>query len=158
MYYFAYSSNMSFEHMRRLCGWHFRVLGAAILPNFEFGADKRGYATIRPKKGSKVAGVLYELDQSSLDILDDFDGYPKIFDRIEVEVSLVDDLKYKAWVYVQSPEQFGGSYFKEDFLKRVIAGARENRLPEAWVKFLESLSHDSNHSTTFFKEKKWPST
>jgi gamma-glutamylcyclotransferase (GGCT)/AIG2-like uncharacterized protein YtfP len=153
MHYFAYSSNMSFEHMRRLCGWHFRVLGAAILQDFEFGADKRGYATIRPKKGSKVAGVLYELDQASLDILDDFDGYPKIFNRIEAEVHLEGGLQYKAWVYAQSPEQFGGSHFKEDFLKRVIAGARENRLPEAWLKFLESFSNDPSHSTAFSKEK-----
>ena len=138
--------------MRRLCGWHFHVLGAASLPDFEFGPDQRGYATIRPSKGVQVAGVLYELDQACLDILDDFDGYPKIFDRIEVEVNLENGPKYKAWVYVQSPEQFGGKYIKADFLKRVIAGATENRLPKAWLKFLESFSHGaSGHEGSFRK-------
>jgi gamma-glutamylcyclotransferase (GGCT)/AIG2-like uncharacterized protein YtfP len=145
MYYFAYSSNMSFEHMRRLCGWHFSVLGAAALPDFEFGPDLRGYATIRPKKGSEVFGVLYEIDKEGLDALDDFDGYPQVFERPEVFTKLVEGGKvFKAWVYAQKLDQFGGTYIKEDFLRRVIAGARENRLPENWIKFLESFSQQKN--------------
>ncbi|MBI5530960.1 MAG: gamma-glutamylcyclotransferase [Candidatus Doudnabacteria bacterium] len=131
---------MNLEHMRRLCGWHFRVLGAAILEGYEFGPDMRGYANIRPSAGDKVYGVLYELDEERLSILDDFEGYPNVFNRIEVEVSKVgaSGNKYITWVYLEKPEQFGGSYVKEDYLKRVIIGARENRLPEAWIEKLES--------------------
>jgi gamma-glutamylcyclotransferase len=144
MHYFAYSSNMSFEHMRRMCGRHFTVLGAAILEGFEFGPDHRGYANIREKQGSKVFGVLYEVDQEGLDILDDFDGYPTVFNRMEVTVKNQDGESFKTWVYIQPAEQFGGKYIKVDFLKRVIAGARENRLPENWLEFLESFSEGDN--------------
>ena len=146
MYYFAYSSNMSFEHMRRLCGWHFFILGAATLPDFEFGSDLRGYATIRPRKGSHVAGVLYEVDRQCMDCLDDFDGYPEVFDRIEVEVAGPDNHRHKAWVYAQAPEMFGGRFIKQGFLKRVIAGARENRLPETWIKFLETFANNDDQA------------
>ena len=146
MHYFAYSSNMSFEHMRRLCGRHFTVLGAATLRDFEFGPDMRGYATIRPYKGSQVAGVLYEVNSKCIDALDDFDGYPDIFDRIEVEVVGPDNNKHKAWVYAQSPEKFGGKFIKHEFLKRVIAAAKDNRLPEPWIKFLESFANNNDQA------------
>ncbi len=130
--------------MRRLCGWHFSVLGAAALDGFEFGPDHRGYANIREKTGSRVFGVLYEVDQEGLDILDDFDGYPTVFNRREVTVKSQYGEIFKAWVYVQSPENFGGSYIKGDFLKRVISGAMENRLPEKWLKFLASFSESAD--------------
>ena len=63
MYYFAYGSNMNLEHMRRICGWHFTVLGGVILEDYQFGPDTRGYANIRPAPGQKVYGLVYEVDQ-----------------------------------------------------------------------------------------------
>ncbi len=137
---------MNFEHMRRLCGWHFTVLGSATLPDFEFGPDLRGYATIRPRQGSAVAGVLYEVDSECIEALDDFDGYPQVFDRIEVEVVGSDSHKAQAWVYAQSPEKFGGRFIKQEFLKRVIAAARDNRLPEPWIKFLETFANNDDQA------------
>ena len=140
MYYFAYGSNMNLEQMRRLCGWHFKVLGAVELPNYEFGPDSRGYANIREKQNSKIFGVLYELDQHALDILDEFEGFPQVFNRVEVEVAdIVDGEVFTASVYIENPKNFGSGEIKEDYLKRLIAGARENRLPETWIEFLESF-------------------
>jgi gamma-glutamylcyclotransferase (GGCT)/AIG2-like uncharacterized protein YtfP len=139
MYYFAYGSNLSLEHMRRLCGWHFQVIGPAVLEGYEFSPDSRGYATITPKTGSKTWGVLYDADQFCIDALDDFEGYPEVFGRPEVEVIGEDGKKYKAWVYVGKALESGTRYIKEDYLRRAIAGAAENRLPEEWIKFLESF-------------------
>ena len=139
MYYFAYSSNMNFDHMRRLCGRHFSVLGVATLKDYEFGPDLRGYFNIREKSGAQVTGVLYQIDQHCLDVLDDAEGYPEVFKRIEVQVSDMKNEMVKAWVYIQDAAQFGGKYVKPDFLRRVIVGARENRLPEIWIKALESF-------------------
>jgi gamma-glutamylcyclotransferase (GGCT)/AIG2-like uncharacterized protein YtfP len=130
---------MNLDHMRRLCGWHFRVLGNAVLENYEFGPDTRGYANIRPKEGSKVHGVFYELDDFSLKALDKFEGYPQVFDRTEVKVLDTEGKYHKAWAYKEHEDHFGGDYIKQDYLKRVIAGARENRLPEEWIIFLEKF-------------------
>ncbi len=130
---------MNLDHMRRLCGWHFKLHGSASLENYEFGPDTRGYANIRPKAGSKVFGVLYELDEVSLKALDKFEGYPIVFNRAEVKVSDMSGKPHKAWAYTEHEDSFGGDYIKQDYLKRVIAGALENRLPEEWVSFLSSF-------------------
>jgi gamma-glutamylcyclotransferase (GGCT)/AIG2-like uncharacterized protein YtfP len=139
MYYFAYGSNMNLEHMRRLCGWHVKVLGVAVLPDFDFGPDTRGFANIKAAAGKKVYGVLFEVDQHCIDTLDDFEGHPEVFGRDEVEVVGINDKAYKAWVYLEKPNEFGGTYIKADYMRRVLVGAQENRLPEEWIKFLGSF-------------------
>ena len=139
MYYFAYGSNMSFDHMRKICGWHFSAVGQATLENFVPGVDFRGYINIKEHKGGKVLGVLYNIDEKGLEALDEFEGVPDVFKRIEVEVLDESQEKYLAWVYLQSQEQFGGDYIREEYLNRVILGARENHLPEDWIEYLESF-------------------
>lgn len=139
MYYFAYASNLNLEHMRRLLGWHFSVLGPATLADFYFAPDKRGYASIFPKAGSRVWGVLYELEPGSLDILDEFEGYPEVFGRQEVLAVDSAGKSYKAWVYLEPEDQLASGKIKEDYLRRTIAGAVQNHLPEEWVKFLENF-------------------
>jgi gamma-glutamylcyclotransferase (GGCT)/AIG2-like uncharacterized protein YtfP len=140
MNYFGYGSNMNLDHMRRLCGWHFRVLGAARLKDFELGADLRGFATIHDRKDSVVLGVLYEIDQECLDILDEFEGYPDVFSRREVNVEDMAGKKYVTWVYIEPADQFLPKGIREEYIRRAVAGAVENHLPEQWVKFLESLA------------------
>ena len=130
---------MNPDQMRRLCGWHFQVLGVATLQDYEFGVDLRGFARVKFKKGSHVFGVLFDVDQYCIDALDEFEGYPEVFTRPELEV--VDDFghKYKAWVYMQPQDQLGGTVIKDEHMRRIIAGAKENRLPDEWIKFLESF-------------------
>lgn len=140
MYYFAYGSNMNLDHMRRLLGWHFRVLGVARLEGFELGADPRGFATIREQAGHHTMGVLFELDSKGLDILDDFEGYPEVFGRKMVIVTDAVGKQFETWVYMEPADQFGGTYYREDYMRRVIAAAYENRLPEEWIKYLERFS------------------
>jgi gamma-glutamylcyclotransferase (GGCT)/AIG2-like uncharacterized protein YtfP len=139
MYYFAYGSSMNFHQMRRICGWHFTMLGQALLPDFEFGLDLRGYANIRQKKNSKVFGVLYEVDQHCIDVMDEYEGCPNIFSRLLVEATDKDGVLYKAWVYLEKPEEFGGKQVNETHFKMLIAGAMANRLPKEWINFLQSF-------------------
>jgi len=130
---------MVLEHMRRLCGWHCHVLGRAELPGYEIGLDFRGYANIRVKATETVQGVLFEVDQEAIKALDAFEGYPAVFDRIEVLVKDDEGREMKAWVYIESADQFGGTNPRMEYFNRVIAGAKENRLPEEWVKKLNSM-------------------
>jgi gamma-glutamylcyclotransferase (GGCT)/AIG2-like uncharacterized protein YtfP len=139
MYYFAYGSNMNLDHMRRLCGWHFHVLGKAYLENYELGPDLRGFATVRVKDGEQVWGVLFEIDQTALDSMDDFEGYPDIFNRREAQVKDEKEKSFKAWFYLEPEDQFGGKSLKEAYLRRALIGARENHLPKEWLAYLESL-------------------
>lgn len=131
---------MNLEHMRRLCGWHFQLLGMAKLLSYKFGPDSRGYANIIPASNSQVYGVLYDLDEHCMSILDEFEGVPEVFHRVEIEVINSDGEAVKAWVYIEMPHFFGGQHIKEGYLKKVIAGAIENKLPENWIKFLQSFT------------------
>ena len=131
---------MSLDQMRRLCGWHFQLLGEARLPDYQFGADLRGFASAEPKKGANVLGVLFDVDQYCIDALDEFEGYPDVFKRPEVEVVDSFGHKYKAWIYIQPADQLGGKTIKDEHMRRIIAGALENRLPEQWIKFLEGFA------------------
>lgn len=139
MYYFAYGSNLNLDHMRRICGWHFHVLGVAELSGYELGGDGRGFANIRPQSGKQVVGVLYDVDQHSLDALDEYEGYPNVFNRVEVQVKDDSGETYTAWVYLEKAELFGGDFWQEEYLKRVVSGAVENHLPQEWIDFLYSF-------------------
>ncbi len=139
MYYFAYGSNMNLEHMRRLCGWHSRMLCRAKLPDFEIGLDSRGYANIRPKAGAEVWGVLFEIDEAGLAVLDRFEGYPEVFGRQEVVVLDESNMEYHSQVYIEAPEEFNGKTARGEYFRRVIGAAYENRLPKEWIKKLEAF-------------------
>ncbi len=129
---------MNFEQMRRLCGWNFKLVGPALLPDFELGLDNRGYFNIRSKVGNKIFGVLYFLKNPALAVLDEFEGHPDVFNRIEVDAQM-DGQKYPAWVYLEAAEHFNGKFINGDHLKRVISGAIENHLPKEWIDFLNSF-------------------
>lgn len=139
MNYFAYGSNMNLGHMRRLAGWNFRVLGPGKLMDFEFGLDLRGYNNIRPKAGDHVWGVLFEINEAALAAMDEFEGYPNVFNRQEVGVTDGSGKKHTAWVYLQPADQFGGKSPRPDYLRRIMTGAIENGLPEVWIRKLEKF-------------------
>lgn len=126
--------------MRRICGWHCRFLGRAKLVDYEAGLGKRGYLNIRPQKGQEVFGVLYEIDEDGISMLDQFEDYPHVFERKELFVFDDHKIKYKAHVYFEPIEQFGGLVPKEVFFRRVIAAAREVHLPEEWIKKIELIA------------------
>jgi gamma-glutamylcyclotransferase (GGCT)/AIG2-like uncharacterized protein YtfP len=139
MYYFAYGSNMNLEHMRKLCGWHCQLLCRTKLPNFEVGLDSRGYANIRPKVQDEVWGLLFEIDEDGLNMLDEFEGYPTVFGREEVTVFDDNKVKYKAQVYIEPATEFGGNEARVEYFRRVIGAAYEHHLPEEWIRKLEGF-------------------
>lgn len=139
MYYFAYGSNMNLEHMRKLCGWNFTVLGVAYLPEYNIAPDFRGYINIKPNSGTKVYGVLYKVNQEVLDTLDEFEGYPTVFNRQMITVVDEENDNYDAWVYIETPGQFGGDFVKAEYINRVIIGAKENHLPAEWIEYLKNF-------------------
>lgn len=133
MYYFAYGSNMVVEHMRRICGRHFLMLGNVYLPDYDIEPDLRGYLNIRPTPGKNVYGILYDLDKDALDALDKFEGYPEVFGRSEVEVKDDEGNSFKSWVYIEAPHQFGGTEVKMEYLRRVLTSAMEHGFPQEYI-------------------------
>jgi len=84
-----------------------KVLGVATMADYELGPDTRGFANVRPCAGKKVYGVLFEVDQHCVDILDDFEGYPEVFGRPELTVTDSNNKAYKPGCMWKSPTSLG---------------------------------------------------
>ena len=81
MYYFAYGSNMNWPQMKRRCPSS-KFICVARLADYQFGITRHsrlrdcGTANVFPVVGMEVWGVVYEVSDSELLILDSFeDGY-----------------------------------------------------------------------------------
>ncbi|KAL2181605.1 uncharacterized protein P884DRAFT_190976 [Thermothelomyces heterothallicus CBS 202.75] len=59
--YFAYGSNLWMEQMARRCPSSYLV-GRAVLPDYQWQINERGYANAVPRAGCAVHGLVYELD------------------------------------------------------------------------------------------------
>ena len=63
--YFAYGSNLAFRQMATRCPGSTYV-GRAVLPDYRWQINERGYANILPAPGSSVHGLVFELGNDPL--------------------------------------------------------------------------------------------
>ena len=91
MYYFAYASNLNREQMRERCP-DAQPQFIAKLPNHKLifaGWSRKwcgGVASMKPCKGEKVIGAVYEISEMCLKSWDKHEGYPTIYNRRKVMV------------------------------------------------------------------------
>ena len=96
--YFAYGSNMNPARMAKRCPGAI-ALGGAVLLNHRLA--ERLYADIDFVSGATVEGVLYLISEANLARLDSFEGYPKVYRRLWLEVEF-DGGIYQAITYEMS--------------------------------------------------------
>lgn len=107
--YFAYGSNMNVPQMHaRVPGS--RLVGTGLLGGHEFLYSGFSHtwggavANVRPRRGSDVFGVLYELPPGGLAALDRFEGYPHAYQRKTAAIEPLDG----------GPHRRAVLYFKRD--------------------------------------------
>lgn len=112
MYYFAYGSNLSKKQMAERCPGS-KTKFSAVLPNYKLIFTgwsrqwKGGTASIKPFKGEKVKGAVYEISDSDLRKLDRFEDYPMTYNRLNITVWTDDGDPVETVTYIkkeQSPE------------------------------------------------------
>src|SRR4030042_3731889 len=112
MYYFAYGSNLSKKQMIERCPGS-KPKFSAVLPNYKLIFTgwsrqwKGGTASVKPFRGEKVKGAVYEISDSDLRKLDKFQDYPVTYNRLNVTVWTDDGDPAPAVTYIkneQSPE------------------------------------------------------
>lgn len=87
VFYFAYGSNMN------PCRMHDRIPAARrVGTGFVIGWEvrERLYANLEPKPGNRTDGVLYLLTETELNLLDRFEGYPRVYTCRRMKVWLND--------------------------------------------------------------------
>ena len=146
VYYFAYGSNMNLKQMKERCGDKWRKVGIGYVEGYELVFD--GYsslwggptANIVENPAERVWGVLFELE--GFESLDVREGYPKCYTRgkVAVHVSKTGQI-VMAQTYIR-PEPLKRGKPPRDYLDTIIRGARENGLPEDWIRRLEAHGSD----------------
>jgi gamma-glutamylcyclotransferase len=92
VYYFAYGSNISKKQMKERCPGS-RPLSIVTLHHYKLifvGWSRQwrgGVASIKPFRGEKVLGAIYEISEEDLRRLDKYQGYPDIYTRMKVAVT-----------------------------------------------------------------------
>jgi gamma-glutamylcyclotransferase (GGCT)/AIG2-like uncharacterized protein YtfP len=124
IYYFAYGMLTDPDHMQEA-----DLVGKAILNNFKF--EMYCYANVSPESGSKVYGSLWSINRKLLHELDMVEGYPSLYDRKMVPVS-VEGQRYEAFVYVMTPQTLDnvqGSNPSQGYINRIIRGYNNAGIP-----------------------------
>ena len=91
MEYFAYGSNLNKQQMKQRCP-DAKPKFQAVLPNYRLIFTgwsrewKGGTASIKPVRGEKVTGGVYEISEKDFRRLDRFEDYPATYDHINVLV------------------------------------------------------------------------
>jgi AIG2-like family len=128
--HFAYGSNMSRAVMRKRAPLA-RPVGIAILANYRFLITVDGYASVAPRRGDKVYGVLWRLTPRDLVTLAAWENIASGLYRAEMLPVRHADRQCKALIYIARPCPLGRA--KIGYTELVIAAALEWRLPELYI-------------------------
>lgn len=99
--YFAYGSNINLEQMEHRCP-DAQIVGPVTLENYELQFRGHGFATVAPKEGSVVHGLLWKLPPVSEQTLDRYEGYPRHYTKEQVPVRTADGAAVSVMVYVMA--------------------------------------------------------
>lgn len=142
--YFAYGSNMLHERLRARVSTALPVAVGAVhdhrIDFAKISVDGSGKCDLVPSPGSEVWGVLYEIDAAQQPDLDAHEGAHYVPNEIDVFLPAGSQ---RAMTYLAKSEKRDPARIPYDwYLALVIAGARQNVLPEAYVRALESRAFD----------------
>lgn len=136
-YYFAYGSNMFIGQMLRRCP-KAQYVKREVLNGFQFFINKRGVASIRKKKGSKVIGVIWKINSYEEIILDMYEGVNSGFYKKFYKEFLIGGENRKVLIYVDLSK--GEGIPREGYMEKILKGANDFIFPEKYVKELETWS------------------
>ncbi len=145
MRFFIYADNLNPTQLKRRAPEH-TCIGTAYLPDHavqfcRFSSQWRcGLASVAPSPGEQVWGVILEITDEDLKLLDDFeDGVPQGAFR-HVPVTVVTEEGEKVLVTTHAATPIGKFKPKEHYLEWVIKGVKHWKLPdtclETWRGFM----------------------
>jgi len=129
LYYFAYGTNLNQKQMKERCP-DSKPLFTAVLPNYKLvfvGWSRQwrgGVASIKPLRGDRVRGAIYEVSESCLQRLD---RYESGYSRFKVSVLGEDDEPVEAITYIKTGRLEDAPPSKE-YLAVIQQGLRDWRL------------------------------
>ena len=145
--YFAYGSNINLEQMAHRCP-DAQIVGPVTLENYELRFRGSGFATVTPKKGSVVHGLLWKLTPESERALDRYEGYPRHYTKEQVSVRTADGAAVSVMAYIMAEPMCRQPALPSPYYYRAIQqGFEANDLPvesleEAWNRTIDEVWSD----------------
>ena len=146
VHYFAYGSNMNWAQMQRRCPSS-RFVRVGRLAGYQFGITRHsrlrncGTANVFPAPGREVWGIVYDISDDELDILDSFeDGYRRAvlpIDAAENGHAPLNALVYLAGIEPNVPRP------NTEYRRLMVEGAKHWKLPPAYIQALEAIEVDA---------------
>ena len=123
--YLAYGSNMNLRQMAIRCP-KAKLLGTTVLENWRlmFRRKRRPVATIEKEMGCSVPVVLWEITDECEGSLDEYEGYPFLYTKVDVDV-IYEGKTVSAMAYVMTPSQELGAPH-EDYYHTILKGYEDN--------------------------------
>lgn len=141
--YFAYGSNINLGQMAKRCP-DAQAVGTARLYGYEllFRGNSRGagVATIAPRKGGEVRGLLWRITPLCELSLDKYEGYPRLYKKETVTVRTHDGWEIPVMTYVMADEWLRDPVLpSREYSATIREGYRQNGLPTRALD--EALKH-----------------
>ena len=141
MKYFAYGSNMYSCEIVTTLDIKPEIIGVIKLTGYKFAYNKEssrdhsGKANIYPYSNVYVCGVIYEVSEELMKLIDAKEGG---YNKINIVLPL-DGKNVKAVTYTAKPERIDDMLQPtDDYRSKIIKGAVENKLPTSYIEqFLE---------------------
>ena len=131
--YFAYGSNINLEQMAYRCP-DASVVGPVFLDNYELLFRRGGFATIAPKEGERVHGLLWSLTPQCERSLDIYEGYPRFYDKQMVTVRDSEGRSLSVMAYIMDERFREPMLPSSSYYNGILEGYRSNGLPVTALK------------------------
>lgn len=159
--YFAYGSNINLEQMAYRCP-DASVVGPVTLEGWELLFRRGGFATIAPKEGEQVTGLLWSITRSCECSLDYYEGYPRFYNKRMVTVRDSEGRSLSVMAYIMA-ERFREPMLPSDsYYNGILEGYRQNGLPatelkKAWDHAVREVHQETEriNAAARIKPKKW---
>ena len=145
--YFAYGSNINLEQMDYRCP-DATVVGPVVLENYELLFRRGGFATIAPKEGGRVHGLLWSITPECERSLDFYEGYPRFYDKQTVTVRDGLGRELPVMAYIMDGRFREPMLPTESYYNGILEGYRQNGLPtqplkQAWEHCVEEVRRET---------------
>lgn len=159
--YFAYGSNINLGQMEYRCP-DASVVGPVVLEGWELLFRRGGFATIAPKEGETVHGLLWSLTRSCERSLDRYEGYPRFYDKKMVTVRDSEGRSLSVMAYIMDDRFREPMLPAESYYNGILEGYQQNGLPvsalkKAWEHAVQEVHQETERiNVSIFDRPKPP--
>ena len=159
--YFAYGSNINLGQMEYRCP-DASVVGPVVLEGWELLFRRGGFATIAPKEGDTVHGLLWSLTRSCERSLDRYEGYPRFYDKKMVTVRDSEGRSLSVMAYIMDDRFREPMLPTESYYNGILEGYQQNGLPvsalkKAWEHAVQEVHQETERiNASIFDRPKPP--